>query len=210
MIRRTRAPLVLVLALFLAASSGVATPAAAAAPRVSRAIWAPSGFFGGNSESFTVSRPHGFLAAGIAFPSSRDTWILGGWTISGGAEAPVGSSWSLVPRLHASGASSEGSGTVNWLRLTLDGRLSQRRGGTISYQEAGLGMGVIDAPTTSFAPGRAPRNAQRTSGTPCFQLVGGLRADPDMAPAFQVETILAIGLGLERPSSLEVLVGLAF
>jgi hypothetical protein len=184
------------------------TPAAAA--RVSPSFGSAGGLFGGNYESYTPSRPRGFFEAGIGLPSSTGIWLSQGWTLSAGAELPVASSWSLVPRVHGTGASTEAEGTLNWFRFALDGRLSQRRGRMISYQEAGIGIGILDAPVVSTLPDGSRHLEQRSSGSPSFQLVGGASSDPELGPAFHIEFVWATGLGVERPGSLELLVGLGF
>jgi hypothetical protein len=190
--------------------SAQARRAQAAEPPPSRSVFARGGFLSEPAEPYLVDRGHFFGAAGLALPSTESTWLTSGWTITGGAELPVRSGWSFVARAHATGASTETSGTVNWFRLMLDGRISQRRGGVISYLEAGLGGGLLDSPVSRAIANLEPRVSQRTSGVPCFQLVGGLRGDPDVAPAFQIEVVVALGLGAEHPSSLELLAGIAF
>ena len=92
-----------------------------------------------------------YLAGGYALISAEslvNAWMLAGWNATGGVELPVASSWTLVPRVHISGASAENTGSILWARIALDGRLSTTRGGVITYYEAGPGFGVIDSPVS--------------------------------------------------------------
>ena len=183
------------------------------APRA-RSIVAPArAWFGGGSERWAPERPHVFLAGGYALISTEslvNAWLLPGWNATGGVELPVGKSWTLVPRVHFSGANGDNTGNILWARLALDGRLSTSRGGVITYYEAGPGFGVIDSPVSVTGADFSSHSEQRTSGTPFLQIVSGLRGDPDQAPAFMTELIFVLGLGAERPGTLEWVVGIEF
>jgi hypothetical protein len=207
-LRSPRPHAVLALPLSIVLLAGAA--AGAGASDISRTMRTPRGFGGGGSEPYTVDRRHTFYEGGVALPSSATALFAGGWTVSAGLELPVTAKWSMLPRLHVTGARVEPSGSLDLLRLGLDGRWSSRSGGLIRYQEAGLGMGLADVPVTVAGPNASTHSEQRSSGFPFLQLVGGLRGDPDLAPAFQVEIILGAGLGVERPTTLEALIGIAF
>ena len=164
----------------------------------------------GSPEPFTIERVHTFLAGGISLLTSEsliNAWLLAGWTLTGGVEVPVSSSWTLVPRLHLSGASGENSGAMHWVRLALDGRISSRGG---SYEEAGFGLGLLDAPVSVTDATYMSHLESRWSGTPFFQIIAGLRGNPEDAPAFMTEVIGVFALGAERPSGLELLAGIEF
>lgn len=201
--------------LFVAAFVLGVSPASSSAratclsPSPERAPW----FGGGSAERWTPERAHVFLAGGYAAAATKslvNAWWLDGWTATAGVELPVSRSWALVPRLHLSNTSGENSGDVLWARLAVDGRLSSTRGGLLSYQEAGIGMGVLDYRVTVSDADFDPRYERRSAGTPFFQVVAGLRGDPEQAPAFITEVIVVFGLGAERPGGFELVAGVEF
>lgn len=175
-------------------------------PAVSR----PSG--GGGSESWVPQSTHFFLAGGfgdvgVTLPLGL---ALGGWSVTAGLELPVARTWSLVPRLHASNTSGQSDGNVLWARLALDGRISSQSGGIITYREAGLGFGLLDTPIRVMDAGFESHLERRTFGQSFFQIITGLKGDPDLAPAFMIEVVLALGQGAEQPIGLELVAGIEF
>ena len=60
-----------------------------AAPRPARAIWPARRSLFGSAPAYEISRPHPFLAGGLALLTSEsltNAWMLRGWNLTGGVE----------------------------------------------------------------------------------------------------------------------------
>ena len=159
---------------------------------------------------YEIEHAHGFIAGGFSLmttSSLTNAFLLGGWNLTGGMEFPVRRSWALVPRAHIGGATGTNTGSIHLTRVALDGRIATRGG---SYEEAGLGIGLLDSPVSVTDSLFQSHEEQRWHGAPFVQLVAGVRGNPELAKVFMVELITSLGFGAERPGTLEIAAGVEF
>ncbi len=119
-----------------------------------------------------------------------------------------------LPARHRGRASQHGpahrTGSIRWTGLALDGRVSRTAGRLRTYQEAGAGAGLLDAPVSTVDAAGAAHRGQRKSGSPFVQWAGGWLTVPATGPAFMMEVVAATGWGAERAASIELHAGIAF
>lgn len=169
---------------------------------------------GDGGERYAPPEPRGFVGGDfilLTASSSHDALLLGRLgDLTGGVEFPTRQSWTFVPRLHFSIADGGSAGRIRWTRLALDGRLSTIQGGTLSYEEVGVGMGYFDYPVTVTDLAYMSHTEQRSCGTPFAQATIGKRGVPNEGPPLMVEFIVALGVGAESPGAISLVAGIEF
>ncbi len=205
----SRALASLVLLLVFSPRPATAGEPARVTPEVSALT--PYGNWGSSFERWSPTRPHGFVLGGLSF-LGVDLPGGTGWTLTGGGEMPMSDgAWTLVPRVSLSGAGTDYSGTLFLGRATLDGRLTNERGGILYHTEAGVGVGLVDRPIQVWDSYlEPPRVQQTTKGAFVFQFVQGMRSDPERGNGFVIEFLFAIGSGHDSISALELAAGVGF
>jgi len=197
-----------------ARATGIEVPSAPDLPASSTLVIPPGASHASDrGQAWTPDRTRFFIGGGTGILSSKslvNAWLLRSWNLTAGCELAGDHTWTLIPRLHLSGASGSNTGSILWARLALDGRVTRRGGGLRTYQEGGIGISVLDSPVSVTDASFQAHEEQRTSGAPFVQLVSGFGGTPGGAVVYQFELILVLGAGAERPSGIEVVAGLAF